>query len=118
MMKLEMNAFEKKMRDKAMVLVYAKNPESNNNDEDRWWTGKVFFNFMKDRTVPDWMGVHRSLPFLRPIWATFLSLIMNSACGTTVKILSTFCSLTVIANATRVITPRILFILHCLSFYP
>ena len=51
MMKLEMNAFERKMRDKAMVLVYAKNPESNNNDVDRWWTGKVFFNFMRDRNV-------------------------------------------------------------------
>ena len=117
-MKLEMNAFEKKMRDKAMVLVYAKNPESNNNDEDRWWTGKVFFNFMRDRTVPDWKGVHCSLPFLRPIWAMFLNLTMNSECGMTLKILNTFCSLTAIASATRVTTPRILFALHYSSFYP
>ena len=111
-MKLEMNAFERKMRDKAMVLVYAKNPESNNNDVDRWWTGKVFFNFMRDRNVYDWIDFYCSLPFSRPIWVMFLNLIRNSVCEVTVKIHNTFCSLTEIASAIRVITQRISFALH------
>ena len=49
--KLDMTFFERKLSEKAMVLVYAKNPGSNNNDADRWWTGKVYFNFMRDRSV-------------------------------------------------------------------